>query len=217
MAKLEGALAPREAVLAWLVEAQQYPSLEDHVRSIAELPVEAAPLSVIGNRVEAATRDVMKGQPRDAVETAVRRAVGDAVFLFSLALGLNVVALEVARLESLRATATFYWMGCLLGGPRESDIPPAEVETYRRERADAWALWWPVVDRLLLEARIETEARTTLERQFFAGHEILFADAAASWASHVDMVERRRHYGVDRRVDGPAAPVQGNGGRRVGD
>ncbi len=190
VAKLEGALSPREAVLAWLVEAQQYPSLVDHVRSIAGLPVEAAPLSVIGDRVEAAVRDALRGQPREAIEAAVRRAVGDGVFLFSLALGLNVVALEVARLEGLRATAVFFWMGCLLGGPRESDLPPAEVETYRRERADAWALWWPVVDRLSLEVRVETEARTTLERRFFGGHEVLFSDAATSWASHVDMVER---------------------------
>jgi hypothetical protein len=190
VAKLEGALHPREAVLAWLVEAQQYPSLVDHVRSIAGLPVEAAPFSVIGARVEAAVRDAMRGQPRDAIEAAVRRAIGDGVFLFSLALGLNVVALEMARLEGLRATAVFYWMGCLLGGPRESDIPPAEVETYRLERADAWGLWWPVVDRLLLDVRVENEARTALERRFFGGHDVLFADATEAWTGHVDFVER---------------------------
>lgn len=190
LTKLEGALHPREAVLAWLFEAQQSPSLEDHVRSIAKLPVEAAPLSVIGARVEAAVRASMTGQPRDAVWEAVRRAASDGVFLFSLALGLNVVAFEMARVEGLRATATFFWMGCLLGGPREIDLAPAEVETYRRERADAWALWWPVVDRLRLDVRVENEARTTLERRFFAGHDVLFADAATSWASHVDMVER---------------------------
>ena len=190
VAKLEGALHPREAVLAWLVEAQQYPSLEDHVRSIAALPVEAAPLSVIGERVEAAVRDAMKGQPRDAIEAAVRRAIGDGVFLFSLALGLNVVALEMARLEGLRATAAVFWMGCLLGGPRAADLPPAEARVHERDLADAWALWWPVVDRLSLEVRVETEARTMLERRFFAGHEVLFSDAATSWASHVDMVER---------------------------
>lgn len=96
----------------------------------------------------------------------------------------------MARLEGLRATAVFYWMGCLLGGPRESDLPTAEVATYRRERADAWGLWWPVVDRLLLDVRVETEARTTLERRSFGGHVVLFADAAASWASYVDLVER---------------------------
>jgi hypothetical protein len=132
----------------------------------------------------------MKGQPRDAIEAAVRRSVGDGVFLFSLALGLNVVALEMARLEGLRATAVFYWMGCLLGGRRAADLPPAEAKVYERELTDAWALWWPVVDRLSLDVRIENEARATLERRFFGGHDVLFADAVASWASHVDFVER---------------------------
>jgi hypothetical protein len=190
VAKLEGALHPREAVLAWLVEAQQYPSLVDHVRSIAELPVEAAPLSVIGNRVEAAVRDAMKGMPRDAVEAAVRRAVGDGVFLFTLAIGLNAEALKLAQIEGLRATAVFYWMGCLLGGPRAVDLPPAEARVYERELADCWALWWPVLDRLSLDVQVENEARATLERRFFGGHDILFADASQAWASHVDLVER---------------------------
>jgi len=63
---------------------------------------------------------------------------------------------------------------------------------YRRERADAWALWWLVVDRLRLEVRVENEARATLERRFFAGHDVFFADASAAWASHVDLVERLR-------------------------
>jgi hypothetical protein len=132
----------------------------------------------------------MRGQRRAAIEAAVRRAVGDGVFLFTLAIGLNVVALEMARLEGLRATAVFYWMGCLLGGPRAADLPPAEAKVYERELADCWALWWPVLDRLSLEVRVENEARTTLERRFFGGHEVLFSDAATSWASHVDMVER---------------------------
>ncbi len=190
LTKLEGALAPRESVLAWLIEAQQFPSLVDHVRSIAELPVEAAPLSVIGARIEAATRDDMRGRPRDAVEAAARRAVGDGVFLFTLAIGLNVAALEIARLEGLRATAVSFWMGCLLGGPRESDLPPVEVETYRRERADAWAQLRLIVDRLSLDVRVQGEARATLERRFFGGHDVFFADATEAWAGHVDFVER---------------------------
>jgi hypothetical protein len=190
VAKLEGALHPREAVLAWLVEAQQFPSLGDHVRSIAELPVEAAPLSVIGARVESATRDDMRGHPRDAIETTVRRAVGDGVFLFCLALQINVVTLEIAKVEGLRAAATFYWMGCLLGGPHAADLPPAEASTYKRELAECWTQWRRVVDRLGLDIRAENEARATLERRFFAGHDVFFADAGAAWASHVDLVER---------------------------
>jgi hypothetical protein len=190
LAKLEGALPPREAVLAWLVEAQQFPSLEDHVRAIAALPVEAAPLSVIGERIEAALRASSKGQPPDAVRDAVRRAVGDGAFLFSLALQLNVEALEFARLEGLRATATVFWMGSLLGGPRADDLPLDEVEAHVGELADAWGLWRTVVDRLRLDVTVENEARATLQRRFFGGHDVFFADAAQAWADHVDLVER---------------------------
>jgi hypothetical protein len=190
VAKLESALHPREAVLAWLVEAQQFPSLEDHVRSVVELPVEAAPLSVIGDRVEAAVRDALKRRPRDTIEAAVRRAMGDGIFLFTLAIVLNAEALEVSKVEGLRAAATFYWMGCLLGGPRAGDLPPDEAKTYRRELAGCWSQWRAVVDRLSLNARVEGEARARLEREFFGGHDVLFADASESWAGHVDMVER---------------------------
>jgi hypothetical protein len=190
LAKLEGALPPREAVLAWLVEAQRFPSLEDHARAIAALPVEAAPLSVIGGRIEASMRASMKAQPHDAVRDAVRRAVGDGAFLFSLALGLNVEALEFARLEGLRATAAFFWMGSLLGGPRAHDLPPDEAKTYVGELADAWAQWRTVVDRLRLELHVEQEARISLQRRYFGGHDVFFADAAHAWAEHVDLVAR---------------------------
>ncbi len=186
LTKLESALPPREAVLAWLIEAQQFPSLEDHARAVAEVPVEAAPLSVIGERIEAAVRASSKGQPPDAV----RRAVGDGAFLFSLALQLNVVALEIAKVEGLRATAAFFWMGSLLGGPRADDLPPNEAKAYVGELADAWALWRTVVDRLSLDLRVEKDARTALQRRFFGGHDVFFADAAQAWSDHVELVER---------------------------
>jgi hypothetical protein len=190
LARLEGALHPREAVLAWLVEAQHYPSLMDHVRSIAELPVEAAPLSVIGERVEAAVRISMKGQPLGAIEEAVRRGVRDGVFLFTLVIVIDSEALEVANVEGLRAAGVFYWMGCLLGGPRAYDLPPAEAKTYERELAECWTQWRAVVDRLSLDVRVENEARATLERRFFGGHDVFFEDVSQTWTEHVDMVER---------------------------
>jgi hypothetical protein len=186
VAKLEGALQPREAVLAWLAEAQQFPGIVDHARSIADLPVEAAPLSVISARVVGAVREASKGQAREDVERAARRAEGDAVFLFSLVLILNVQAHETARVEGLRATSAFYWMGALLGGPHG---PPIS-ETDAREQRDAWCLWRSVVDRLTTDARVEAEARTSLERRYFAGHDALFADVASAWAGHVEFVER---------------------------
>jgi hypothetical protein len=103
----------------------------------------------------------------------------------------GVHAAEVAAgLRRIRATALFFWMGCLLGGPRVDDLPAEEAKTYRRELTEVWAQWRAVVDRLDLDVRAEGEARTTLERRYFGGHGVLLSDAATSWASHVDLVER---------------------------
>jgi len=185
LAKVEGALGPREAVLAWLAEAQQFPNIVAQARSIADQPVEAAPLSVIGARVVASVREAMKGQPRADIERVALRRQGDAVFLFCLVLILNIQAHETARVEGLRATATFYWMGALLGGPHE---PPADDEDAREQR-DAWRLWRSVVDRLATDVRVEAEARGRLERDYLAGQDVLFADTATACAGHVRLVE----------------------------
>lgn len=183
-AKLEGALPPRDAVLRWLAEAQQFPNIVDHARSIADLPVEAAPLSVIGARVVAAVRAELKGQPRDTVERAALRAQGDAVFLFCLVVVLNGRVFEVAQLEGLRAAAAFWWMGALLGGPHE----PPTTETDARERRDAWRNWRTLIDRLTTDVQVETGARASLERQYLGGHDVLFPDVATEWASCVEVV-----------------------------
>lgn len=184
LAKLEGALQPRGAVLAWLADAQGFPSIVDHARSIALLPVEAAPLSVIGARVVAAVRAELKGQPLEAVERAALRAQGDAVFLFCLVMILNGRALEVAQLEGLRAAGAFWWMGALLGGPH---APPTS-EADARQRRDAWRNWRTVIARLTTDVQVETDARASLERRYLAGHDVLFPDVATEWASHVDLV-----------------------------
>jgi len=200
--KLEGALLPREAVLAWLAEAQQFASIVDHARAIADLPVEAAPLSVIGARVVAAVRAERKGRPCDEVERAALRAQGDAVCLFCLVMILNGRVLEVVQLEGLRAAAAFWWMGALLGGPHEPPISEKDAG----ERRDAWRNWRTLIDRLTTDVQVETRARASLERQYLGGHDILFPDAAAEWASHVEMVARLARLAMITSVVEPTKP-----------
>jgi hypothetical protein len=190
LAKLEGALRPREAVLAWLAEAHRYATINEYGRWIAEVPIEAAPLSVIARQVEAAVRQDMKGQSRDAVEDAVHRAIREALFLFVLAFQINIDAVEMDRVEGLRAAAVFFWMGCLLGGPRDEDLPAQELAEHHRELASAWASWRSVVDRLDEDAQAATRARATLSQRYYGGHDVLFGDAATSWAKHIQTVER---------------------------
>ena len=190
LAKLEQALSPTEAVLAWLVEAQQYPTIEAQARAIAALPVESAPLSIIGQRVEASVRASLKGQPKDDVRDAVRRGVGDAAFLYILVLQINARAHEVATVEGLRAAGVFYWMGCLLGGPREADLSPEAWEIHRQELAECWASWRTVVHRLTDDVRVESAARARLEQRYFGGRDVFFPDVAEAWSSYVDLVNR---------------------------
>ncbi len=189
LAKLEGALPPREAVLAWLVEAQEYPGLVEHARAIVELPVEAAPLSVISKRVEAATREAMKGQPRDAIEAAVHRGIRDALFLFCLVIQINAAAREISQVEGLRASGVFYWMGCLLGGPREGDLEPAEWTQHQKDQASAWGLWRGAVANLLVTMTVEEDARAELEARYLGGQPSLLGDAEREWTRFGELVD----------------------------
>jgi len=134
----------------------------------------------------AAVREATKGRPRDETERTVRRSVGDAVFLFYLVVVLNLETFEVSKVKGLRAAATFYWMGTLLGGLHEPPI--AEIDA--RERHDAWLCWRSVVERLSLDVRVHAAARTGLEDRYFGGRDVLFLDAASAWSGHVELVER---------------------------
>jgi len=204
LAKLEGALRPREAVLARLAEAQQFTTITDYSRRVAELPIEAAPLSVIGRRVDAAVRQDMKGQPRRSVEDAVYRSTSDAIYVYTLVFQINIDAVETAKVEGLRAATVFYWMGCLLGGPRDDELAPDEVADHHRELAQCWAAWRTVVDRLDLDVRVANEARAILAGRYFGGHDVLLPDAAMDWSRHVDVVERLKGFADDIRPLGQA-------------
>lgn len=209
LAKLEHALSPTVAVLAWLADAQQFASSTDHARAIAALPVEAAPLSVIGQRIEASVRASLKGQPQDVVWEKVRRGVGDGAFLFCLVLQINAQTIELSKVEGLRASAVFYWMGCLLGGPLETELPPAEAKVYRQELAECWESWRGVVDRLSVDVDVENEARARLEKRYFGGRDVFFRDVAEAWSSHVELVER-----IAGRAEAMLLPGKPRGRRR---
>jgi hypothetical protein len=205
LTQMEGSLEPRQIVLRILAEAREFESLEAYARSMIDLPDDASPLSRIATETEAAVRGSMKGQARETVEAAVRRAVGDGLFAFLLVLQLNGAAFEVARLESLRASALFFWMGCLLGGPRSADLEETERVVYEQELEAAWRQWTSVLGHLVGLLTIEEQARSILEARHLDGHVALFADAEAIWASLRDTVDRIVALASYR---GPASPAR---------
>jgi hypothetical protein len=189
LAAVETSLGSTELVLHILAEAQTFDSLENYTRSVIDQPEEAAPLSRIAATTEARIRTEMKGASREAVDAAVRRAIGDGFFTFLLVLHLNGAALEIARIEGLRASAAFFWMGCLLGGPREQDLAPKEWAEHKKEQTRAWHSWRLVVAGLLATLTIEDDARERLETRYLNAQPSLLADAAREWARFADMVD----------------------------
>jgi hypothetical protein len=190
VAALESSLRQVDVVLRVLAEAQAYASIDAYARAVAEAPVESAPMSRIAADTEASVRAAMKGQQRPGVEAAVRRAVGDAIFRFILFLRINTEALAMAEKEGLRAAAAFYWMGCLLGGPREGDLEPEEWAAHQAEQTDAWRLWRGVVANLLVVTLVEEDAREQLEARYLGVRPALLAESQADWDRFVEQVDR---------------------------
>jgi hypothetical protein len=95
--KVQGALTPKQAVSLWMEEAHRYPNLQEYVQFLRGQPEHEAPLSRLPDQVEDAVTESMKGQPKDVIATAVRRAVRDVVFLYHLHNQLNFKVLSEQR------------------------------------------------------------------------------------------------------------------------
>ena len=186
---MESSLPPLDVAPHVIAEGREFASLGAYARAIADVSVEAAPMSRIATQSEASVRSATKGKPRDDVEAAVRRAVGDAIFRYILFLRLNTAALELAEREGLRATAMTFWMGCLLGGPREDDLTPEDWRAHQAEQADAWRVWRGVVASLVVLVMVEDDARDQLEARYLGGRPALLAESKAAWDRFAALVD----------------------------
>jgi hypothetical protein len=74
---VERALGPQEAVLQIVAESQEYANLPAFTRSIVDKPISAAPLTRIIVAARDAVEASMRGQPREAIREAGRRAQGE--------------------------------------------------------------------------------------------------------------------------------------------
>ena len=77
-------LTPKQSVVHWLQEIQPYQSIYEYVQFLRGQPESEAPITKQTRQIDNAIREAMKGQPKEAVDRAVRRAVKDVVFLIKL-------------------------------------------------------------------------------------------------------------------------------------
>jgi len=167
LAKLEGSLPPREAVLLWLAEVHEHDSFDDYLAWLRDQPASTAPVIVIIERARAAARASHAGELRPLVREAEDRATADAVFLFMLIIQLELDATAMIRTGRLRLVALSW----------ESQARVAEGESDRR----GWAAWRRAVHDLASDLARSEAARRLLEDRYLDGREVLSPVRVAAW------------------------------------
>jgi len=99
--KVEKSLTPKQAVILWLQEIQQYRNAEEYTQFLRGQPESARPLYKITKQISQTTRDSMKGQPQQVVENAVHRAERDVCFLVKLQQQVNGYQMTEERVWSI--------------------------------------------------------------------------------------------------------------------
>lgn len=181
LARIEGSLSPRQAVVIWLTEARAFPSLAAYASSTLDDRPGSMPLERIIERVERATRTAHRGERPTAIEAAVARSLEDAVFLYELVLGLHAARFALLgglrpRLEAVRLGLEGFVAEAAPGEPGLDQTGPAAAARGRR-----WRAWRELVDDLSAAVEADDEARLMLERRYFDGHETCFAEVATNW------------------------------------
>ena len=103
--KVTKALTPKQAVVLWLQEIQQYQNATDYVKYLIGQPDNAAPITRLTTQIDQAVRVAMRGYPNEVVEAAVHRAVKDVVFLVKLHLQVNFKVMNELRARRLSQVA----------------------------------------------------------------------------------------------------------------
>jgi len=99
--QLDDSLSPQEAVLRWLAEAHEFPTLPDYVQSLKGQKPSVFPLYRLPEEMESSVRSSMRGEKPGRIYAAVRTAVRDAAFLVYLVTQTNGSVLTEQRANSL--------------------------------------------------------------------------------------------------------------------
>jgi hypothetical protein len=189
--KLEHSLGPTEAILRWLEEAHRFPSIVEYARASIDLPEPTQPSIRIIEQVAAAIRRTRRGRTDDELERAVRRGIGDTVFLFQLVFVLNQTAADFAQLAMLRSFMLLGQLNHLVTDPLSDDLAVRRADPEgARGNNTAWRIWRASIEELVRDVHVEQAARSALDETYFADRSVLFAEVAQAWTQLEDQAAR---------------------------
>jgi hypothetical protein len=177
--KLERALPASSAVLLWFASVNQARSILAYVRACLEQDDPNADLTRLCNHVVRAVRE--SELPASEIARATAVALRDAALTYQLLLALNAAALAFADSAVPRSVLLVAELGrLLLEDPSGRVASSANSENAAADRR-SWQVWRESVEAFVGGVRVESEARAVLERTYFAGRSVLFAEIADAW------------------------------------
>jgi hypothetical protein len=174
-------LSPEGAVLRWIATFQGHPSDDAYIDAVSGTPGWRPPLEVMRAAVDDTVHRTRAGQTPGEIAYAARRARGDLLLLFHLALGLNRAAIAVT--DRWTVEAGLLW---IMGNMLELDPDSWEPEPGDRDPEDDplgrnWRFWKDMATLLLERVAVEEGARERLEGSYFHARSVLFPDEAGAW------------------------------------
>lgn len=203
LGKISTALTPRQALLLWLEEAHQFPTMLGYNRTLVDKADPAFPLYRLPLQVERATRTAMKGEPHDQVERAIRQGIRDVCFLYQLHQRANMRLLDAEEALDLRLVRLLEGLEHLLvyevrttqlvelqvlgnAGPSTLVLPPWATQQGHALRTRGWCAQ---AKELLGQAYTLRTATDTLSLRYFAGHGVLYPASAQLLAQLIKQAE----------------------------
>lgn len=177
--KIAESLTPKQAVIAWMEEAHsKFATKEEYLAWLGKHPEEPLPLERLTEQVETAIRKRMKGEPPDKLQTEVRRAKHEAVFLFCLQENVNLsFQCEARSLGLLCVVAAEPVRNALRDQRSRRTRPSAGDDPFR-----AWQTY-------VFEVRGHQGVVDQIAKQYFDGHPVLWK----SLAEHLEMLGQSLH------------------------
>ena len=194
--KVEASLTPKQAVIRWLKEIEQYPGIVELAEHVRSLPESAAPVTRLTRQVGEAVRSDMKGARPELVEAAVRKANRDVVFLVKLHHQANAKVYTEQRAWRLTVRLIAAMQHRLLTkyelrnalSQRKGKSSPAPGLT-KRDRESVRNCEEEIKDFLTELYAIQGAIASICDR-YFDGHQVLLHDADQFLTQEIEITER---------------------------
>jgi hypothetical protein len=172
LAALEASLSPTELVLRWLAEAHAYDDFKTYSESLFDQDPSNLPMDRLAREAQTSARSRSRGQPKEDIATAVRKALIETIFRAQLVMRINALTQEFIDREVLIDGALSAHLGLAVHAGKGQPIDKAPVGLVQVR---------DVLFARVTELHAFETARASVERKHLDGVTALFPAAVRAW------------------------------------